>query len=191
MVIVGWFVIALAAWLLDSAVRNRPPIQTLREILISGELPVIGKSYPGATHVSATDTGTFGPTTDVGTSYTVGQGTASGQAAATFALAQVGKPYVWGGNGPDVWDCSGLTQAAWATQGISIPRTSFEQSLLPSVPMNQLQVGDLVTYYNPVSHVAMYIGGGNVVSAMDPADGIQVRPVGYTAFASGHRPRGA
>lgn len=50
MVIVGWFVIALAAWLLDSAVRNRPPIQTLREILISGELPVIGKSYPANSH---------------------------------------------------------------------------------------------------------------------------------------------
>jgi cell wall-associated NlpC family hydrolase len=56
--------------------------------------------------------------------------------------------------------------------------------------MNQLQVGDLITYYNPISHVGMYIGGGQVVSAMDVKDGIGVRPVGYTAFASGHRPKG-
>lgn len=188
MIIVGWLVVALAAWLLDSAVRNRAPIATLKEIVQSGELPVLGQSYPAASHLPSSS-GAAGATPSV---YTIGTGpgTSAGAGAAAFALQQVGKPYVWGGNGPDVWDCSGLTQAAWATQGVSIPRTSFMQSLLPGVPLNQLQVGDLVTYYNPVSHVAMYIGGGNVVSAMDPKDGIGIRPVNYTSFASGHRPKG-
>lgn len=60
--------------------------------------------------------------------------------------------------------------------------------MLPDVPMSQLQPGDLVTYYIPVHHVAMYIGGGQVVSAMDPTDGIGVRPVNYAPSPSGHRP---
>lgn len=52
MVIVGWLVVALAVWLLDSAIRNRPPIQTLKEIVTTGELPVTGKSYPAPSHLT-------------------------------------------------------------------------------------------------------------------------------------------
>lgn len=102
---------------------------------------------------------------------------AKGLGAVAFAKRQIGKRYVYAGNGPDVFDCSGLTQQAWLTQGITIPRTSIEQSTLPGVDLDKLAPGDLVTYYRPVSHVAIYAGDGMVVSAADEALGIIYVPV--------------
>ena len=63
---------------------------------------------------------------------------------------------------------------------MSIPRTSSGQSGLPSVPLSQLQPGDLVTYYSPVSHVAMYIGGGQIIHASTPS-----KPVYITSVSGG------
>ena len=99
------------------------------------------------------------------------------QIAVSFALAQIGKAYVYAGDGPKAFDCSGLTTAAWAQAGITIPRVSYEQATLPTVPLAQLQPGDLVTYYSPTSHVAIYVGNGMVVSAADEALGIIYVPV--------------
>ncbi len=90
--------------------------------------------------------------------------TAAGIAVAA-ALTRRGMPYVWGAVGPDEFDCSGLMQWAWKQAGIDIPRTSAEQATLESVPMDQLQPGDLVTFYSPVSHVGMYIGHGLLLHA--------------------------
>lgn len=85
-------------------------------------------------------------------------------AALAFAMAQIGKPYIWGGTGPDGYDCSGLMYAAYRAAGVSIPRTSQAQySSLTNVSMGDLQPGDLVFYYSGISHVAMYIGSGQVV----------------------------
>jgi cell wall-associated NlpC family hydrolase len=95
-----------------------------------------------------------------------------------FALAQVGKPYVFGGNGPNVFDCSGLTAAAWHRVGVSIPRISYDQARLHRV--SSLQPGDIIIYTGG-SHVGIYIGGGNVVVAENPHTGIHVRPIGYDA----------
>ncbi|WP_338103837.1 C40 family peptidase, partial [Streptomyces rhizosphaericus] len=68
--------------------------------------------------------------------------------ALAYALNQIGKPYVWGAEGPNSFDCSGLTSSAWAYAGRTIPRTSQEQwRQLPRVPLNQLRPGDLVIYY--------------------------------------------
>jgi cell wall-associated NlpC family hydrolase len=87
------------------------------------------------------------------------------QKAVAFAYAQIGKPYVWGATGPSSYDCSGLVQAAWAAAGVSIPRTTYEQwASLPSVPMSDLQPGDLIMY-NGESHVAIYVGGGWIIDA--------------------------
>lgn len=112
--------------------------------------------------------------------------TAAGIAVAA-ALTRRGLPYVWGATGPDSFDCSGLMLWAWAQAGVSIPRTSSEQSTLPEVPLDQLQPGDLVTFYSPVSHVGMYIGNGLVLHASMPGVPIKVVPLDKAGpDATGH-----
>ena len=94
-----------------------------------------------------------------------GPSTTQADKAVAFAYAQLGKPYLWGGTGPNAYDCSGLVQAAWASAGVSIPRTTYEQwAALPHIPMSNLQPGDLI-YYNGESHVAMYVGNGYIIDA--------------------------
>ena len=96
--------------------------------------------------------------------------------AVTFALAQRGKPYRWGAQGPHAYDCSGLTWAAWQAAGVTIPRTAADQLAgLPRV-RGRLQPGDLLIYRTagPTRrHVAMVVGAGRRVEA--PGRGIPVR----------------
>jgi len=109
--------------------------------------------------------------------------------AVEFAMNQLGKPYCWGGNGPDCWDCSGLTSAAWAQAGVSLPRSSGSQiSAGTRVSMSQLQPGDLVFYYSPISHVGIYIGNGQIVHATHPGDVVSVDPVDMMPFSGASRP---
>ncbi|MFF2142786.1 NlpC/P60 family protein [Kitasatospora sp. NPDC058190] len=113
----------------------------------------------------------------------------AGRASVAFALAQLGKPYLWGGIGPDSYDCSGLTSQAWLHAGKPIPRTSQEQwAQLPHVPLNQLRPGDLVIYFQDASHVAMYIGGGLIVQAPRPGAFIKVSPIGSMPILGAVRP---
>ena len=92
--------------------------------------------------------------------------TAAAQAAVDTALAQQGDAYVWAGSGPEVFDCSGLTQFAYAAAGISLPHSSRVQATMGTpVARADLQPGDLVFFYSPVSHVGMYIGNGQMVHA--------------------------
>lgn len=116
---------------------------------------------------------------------------ASGRAgiAVGFASAQLGKPYCndGGRKGPDCYDCSGLTQSAWAAAGVSLPGSSGAQySAFPQVPMSQLQPGDLVFFPNPGSHVGIYAGGGSVISASVPGDVVKYHPL--SMYASAVRP---
>lgn len=86
--------------------------------------------------------------------------------AAKFACAQIGKPYVWGADGPDSYDCSGLTMAAWRKAGVSLPHSARSQySSTTRVSRANLRIGDLVWYYSDLHHVAMYVGNGWVVHA--------------------------
>jgi cell wall-associated NlpC family hydrolase len=97
------------------------------------------------------------------------------QVAVNTALAQVGDPYVWGAGGPDAFDCSGLTQYAFSAAGLSLPHSSASQSRMgTSVSRDQLQPGDLVFFYSPVSHVGMYIGNGQMVHASTSGTPVQV-----------------
>ena len=116
---------------------------------------------------------------------------ASGRAAAAvqYAMAQVGKSYVYGAAGPSSFDCSGLTMMAWQQAGVSLPHSSSAQmSSGTPVSQSQLQPGDLVFYYSPVSHVGMYIGNGQIVNALNPSEGIKVSGVNDMPYAGAVRP---
>src|SRR3954449_5238675 len=102
--------------------------------------------------------------------------TAAAQIAVDTALAQLGDPYVWAGAGPDAFDCSGLTQYAYAAAGISLPHSSQMQSTMGTpVARADLQPGDLVFFYSPVGHVGIYLGDGLMVHA--PTTGSVVKIV--------------
>jgi peptidoglycan DL-endopeptidase CwlO len=94
--------------------------------------------------------------------------------AVEFAFDAIGCPYVFGGTGPcnDGYDCSGLTQAAWAFAGVSIPRTSYEQADLPSVPESELAPGDIMEF-NGDSHVAIYVGNNELIDAPQTGQDVQ------------------
>lgn len=101
--------------------------------------------------------------------------------AVAYALAQVGKAYVWGAAGPNAFDCSGLTMAAWGAAGVGMSHyVPTQVGAFPRVPMNALQPGDLISY-NGGSHVGMYIGNGQMVNAENPSAGVRIEPV-YTPW---------
>jgi len=114
---------------------------------------------------------------------------AKAQLAVQAALSKVGSRYIYGASGPNAFDCAGLTSWAWAQAGVSIPRTSGGQAGLQSVPLNQLQPGDLVTYYSPVHHVAMYIGNGQIVHASTESKPVYITTLERGGpYPTGHRP---
>ena len=105
-----------------------------------------------------------------------------GEKAVEFAYDQLGCPYVFGGTGPchDGFDCSGLTQAAWAFAGVSIERTSFEQwDSLPHVSTSALEPGDILVF-DGEGHVGIYIGGGELIDA--PHSGADVEKVALSGW---------
>ena len=93
-------------------------------------------------------------------------GTGLGYAALQVALTRIGMPYVWGATGPDQFDCSGLVQWSYKQLGIGTPRTALQQSLGGApVDPKDIQPGDVVTFYDDVSHVGIYAGNGMMVHA--------------------------
>ncbi|MFB7255694.1 C40 family peptidase [Streptomyces nojiriensis] len=118
-----------------------------------------------------------------------GTPTAAGGAALTYAAAQIGKPYVWGAEGPGSFDCSGLTSQAWAHAGRVIPRTSQEQwAQLPKVPLDRLRPGDLVVYFPKATHVGLYVGDGKVIQAPRPGARVKVSPIAANPLLGAVRP---
>jgi cell wall-associated NlpC family hydrolase len=176
----------------SSTAPSAPPLVTS-----APSAPPLVTSSPAATTPSLSQrissSSSIASTTAVAASSSAtGSGDTAGEIAAKAALTKVGGGYCYACDGPSSFDCSGLTTWAWAQAGIAIPRVSYEQANFPVVPLDQLQPGDLVTYYSPVSHVAIYVGNGMVVSAVDESSGILDRPVGRGGpQATGHRvPRG-
>ncbi|NUU23390.1 MAG: glycoside hydrolase, partial [Streptomycetaceae bacterium] len=101
--------------------------------------------------------------------------TVAAQQAIGFALSKIGLPYIWGGVGPQGYDCSGLTSQAWLSAGVKIPRTSQEQwARLPRVPTGDMRPGDLIVYFGDASHIAMYLGNGLMVHAPRPGRTITI-----------------
>jgi len=108
-----------------------------------------------------------------------GGGSGSAAAAVAFAKAQVGKPYCYGGAGMSCFDCSGLTMMAWRQGGISLPHSSAAQyNVGRRISASELQPGDLIFYYVPISHVSIYIGGGQRISATHTGDYVRVQSLG-------------
>jgi cell wall-associated NlpC family hydrolase len=118
--------------------------------------------------------------------------TAQTQAFLTAALSRVGLPYVWGGSGPDVFDCSGLVQWSMRQAGIVMPRVAVDQARTgPQVPLADLQPGDLLFYHTDptaptyISHVAIYLGNGLMLQAPQPGENVQVVPASFDGGFAG------
>ena len=113
----------------------------------------------------------------------------AGGPAVAYAKAQVGKSYVYGAMGPDSFDCSGLTMAAWKQAGVSLPHSSSAQYASgQQISESELQPGDLVFYYSPISHVGMYIGDGQIVNALNPGSGVQISGLHDMPYSGAVRP---
>lgn len=107
--------------------------------------------------------------------------------ALAFARAQIGKPYVWGATGPDSYDCSGLTQAAWKAAGVDLPRTTWDQvNAGTTVSLADAQPGDLVFFYDDISHVGMYIGNGMMIHAPKPGAYVREESIYYDSESAIH-----
>ena len=121
-----------------------------------------------------------------------GGGGGGGGAAAVvaYARAQVGKPYCYGGSGPGCFDCSGLTMRAWQQAGVSLPHSSSAQyNVGRRISASELQPGDLIFYYSPISHVSVYIGNGQRISATHTGDYVRVQSLG-SSIVGYARPNG-
>ena len=120
------------------------------------------------------------PSTTPTVTYKLPANPAARDRAVAFALAQVGKPCVLGGNGPDVVDCSGLVQQAYLSAGVSLPRLASQQRFAGTrVELDDLVPGDLLYYQDGTSprsgHISMYAGNGLAVEAANPRRGVRVR----------------
>ncbi|MEU7395607.1 C40 family peptidase [Streptomyces albogriseolus] len=114
---------------------------------------------------------------------------AAGERAVRYAVEQLGKPYEWGAEGPETYDCSGLTSEAWRAAGAEVPRTSQEQwARLERIDLVDLRPGDLVVYFHDATHVALYLGDGMVVQAPRPGARIKVSPVAANPVLGAVRP---
>ncbi|HKD98106.1 MAG TPA: C40 family peptidase, partial [Micromonosporaceae bacterium] len=115
--------------------------------------------------------------------------------AVSFALQQIGKPYVFGAEGPNSYDCSGLTWAAYQHAGVTIPRIArYQQHALAPVQLSELLPGDLIffsptsqTDWTKVSHVGMYIGDGKMVEAPTSGQNVKIAPIWWAAYFSAAR----
>ncbi|MFF3815969.1 NlpC/P60 family protein [Streptomyces bluensis] len=104
-----------------------------------------------------------------------------------FARAQIGKPYVWGATGPDSYDCSGLTQDAWKAAGVDLPRTTYDQvNAGTTVSLADARPGDLVFFYDDITHVGLYIGNGMMIHAPKPGTYVREESIFYDGESSIH-----
>ncbi|MEU6122954.1 NlpC/P60 family protein [Streptomyces sp. NPDC047123] len=108
--------------------------------------------------------------------------------AVSYAYKALGSPYVWGATGPNAFDCSGLTQAAYRAAGVSLPRTTYAQiNAGERVPRSQLRPGDLVFFYSGISHVGLYVGNGQMIHAPNPSAPVRLAPIDQMPFAGAAR----
>ncbi|APT89239.1 endopeptidase [Corynebacterium frankenforstense DSM 45800] len=106
-----------------------------------------------------------------------------GQRIVEIAQSKIGAPYVYGASGPNAFDCSGFTSWVYAQVGKQIPRTSQAQASAGTpVAYNDLQPGDIVSFYGGASHVGIYIGDGKIIDALNSGTPVGVRTLDYMPF---------
>jgi cell wall-associated NlpC family hydrolase len=116
-------------------------------------------------------------------------GSGAGAKAVRFAYAQLGKRYKWAGEGPDGYDCSGLTAAAWRAAGVKLPHNAARQwRSVKRISRAERQPGDLIFYYADIHHVGIYIGDGNVIHAPRTGKNIRIDRVDYQPIHGYGRP---
>lgn len=184
----GLLGILFGIYLLTSAIKNRRPIDTIKQIvekpgsirsaLNSGDgyIPSSSSAFDGSGVSGGGSGGGSASTWSSSQSATVNQ-------VVSFAMAQRGKPYVWGGLGTNNkrggYDCSGLVYSAYKSAGITIPRTTatmLPSSRLERITKSQLQAGDLVFPFP--GHVQLYIGNGRIVEAPGRGRNVQAKTLG-------------
>ncbi len=121
--------------------------------------------------------------------YSTASTSSKGSRVVAFAKRQLGDRYVFGATGPNAWDCSGLTQGAWKSVGVRIPRVSQAQFRYGQrVSKSNLRPGDLVFFYSGISHVAIYAGNGNVIHASRPGKPVHYLKMKYMPYQGARRP---
>lgn len=112
------------------------------------------------------------------------------RAAVAAAYRLLGRAYDYGSDGPDTFDCSGLTRFAWREGGVVLPHSSRAQfDSLPHVPRDQLEPGDLLFFGRPIHHVGVYVGGGQMIHAPETGSTVEVTAASRGDFAGAARPR--
>ncbi len=106
------------------------------------------------------------------------------------AYSMIGTPYQYGGSSPETgFDCSGFTMWAWSHAGVYLPHSAAAQyASLPYVAQSDLQPGDLVFFYSPISHVGIYVGGGSMIHSPQTGDVVSVVPIYWDSFVGAARP---
>jgi peptidoglycan DL-endopeptidase CwlO len=166
----------------------------IRKVLPRGAAvaPLVAQSAPAP--AAGTATGSAGTWAGAGTSAADGPSLSRAQVIAflTAAESRLGLPYVWGGDGPTQFDCSGLVQWSLAQAGVVMPRVAADQALTgPAVPLSQLAPGDLLFYHTDptapgyISHVAIYLGDGEMEQAPEPGLDVQVVPADFGSEFAG------
>jgi cell wall-associated NlpC family hydrolase len=150
--------------------RQQTQLRT-RKAMVQGEIAVLKQmrtaAYGGGSRYSDTGHHATSP-------YVPGP---AGRVVA-FAFAQLGKPYRWGAEGPDAYDCSGLTLAAWRTAGVHLPHNAARQyAATAHLSSAQLRPGDLVFFYGRISHVGLYIGDGRMIHAPEFGEDVRVSAI--------------
>lgn len=159
-------------------------LQARERAALVARLAAAERAAAAATRPPATPSIAGAPSTGGSASFaTASSAPANGAAAAAvrLAYAQLGKPYQWGASGPNSYDCSGLTMAAWAAAGVSLPHNAAAQyGSITHVPSSSLRPGDLVFFGSDLHHVGIFVGDGQMIDA--PHSGAVVRITG--AFQS-------
>jgi peptidoglycan DL-endopeptidase CwlO len=150
--------------------------------------PLVAQSATSGTPVTSGEAGVTGAAAADGPGLT----SAEVIAFLTAADSRLGMEYVWGGDGPDVFDCSGLVQWSLAQAGVVMPRVAAEQALTgPQVPLSKLEPGDLLFYHTDptapdyISHVAIYIGNGEMLQAPETGEDVEIVPAWFGSEFAG------